>query len=591
MARGRHHVRSTLVVLAALVCTLFGASGWLPAAASAAGSSGAAAQPAAGPLRPAPPVLDDLMGRDAGESSLELPIGLGALPGARETAAYAAGRVAVGVIFLESDGARMRSTEDWSREDPSRPGQDRRQLVLEKVQNALDWWNAQSPDGSLELFLPAAGAYGVPRTVTTGYEPIRMDIRYGWGGRRSVLSDAAWRWQAMGRLGFGHDATDDKPYPETLYADTLRRRNDADWAFVVYVVDSLKDGDGMFRNGAVAYTADLFGPYAVLSYDNNGYGFDSFDAVLAHEMGHVFGALDEYAPPSAGYPSTGDLTSGYLGVRNRNAVRGGTTNYPCIMRGSDAMLDAFALGDLCPSTVGQTGLRDADADTRPDVVDTRPSFTTQLETTAASGSVTLRGTVTERPRHRGRISLGVYFRRDLSIRVPHALRYRIDGGAWQALTATDGAFGEPSEGWKLATEALTTGHHVLDLEGTTGEAAGRTRDLWAGPTPVTLELATDAAFTKTTAAVTAGSAARLYVRSTGTDTGTGITWPVPRLTPLTLVRRADNRVVARLTTGENGVWTGTVRPARSRVYEVRFAGAGQFLPPVGPAPRVSITVK
>ena len=99
-----------------------------------------------------------------------------------------------------------------------------------------------------------------------------------------------------GRLGFGHDATDDKPYPETLYADTLRRRNDADWAFVVYVVDSLKDGDGMFRNGAVAYTADLFGPYAVLSYDNNGYGFDSFDAVLAHEMGHVFGALDEYAP-------------------------------------------------------------------------------------------------------------------------------------------------------------------------------------------------------------------------------------------------------------------------------------------------------
>jgi hypothetical protein len=255
------------------------------------------------------------------------------------------------------------------------------------------------------------------------------------------------------------------------------------------------------------------------------------------------------------------------------------------------MLDAFALGDLCPSTVGQTGLRDTDADTRPDVVDTRPAFTTQLEPTAASGPVTLRGTVTERPRHRGRSSTGVYFRRDLSLRVPHALRYRVDGGAWQALTATDGGFGEPSEGWTLTTEALTTGHHVLDLEGTTGEAAGRTRDLWAGPTPVTLEFATDAAFTKTTAAIAAGSAARLYVRSTGTDTGTGIAWPVPRLTPLTLVRRADNRVVARLTTGENGVWTGTVKPARSRVYEVRFAGAAQFLPPVGQAPRVSITVK
>ena len=34
--------------------------------------------------------------------------------------------------------------------------------------------------------------------------------------------------------------------------------------------------------------------------------------------------------------------------------------------------------------------------------------------------------------------------------------------------------------------------------------------------------------------------------------------------------------MARLTTGENGVWTGTLRPARTRAYEVRFAGAGQF---------------
>jgi hypothetical protein len=574
-----------------LACALLGASAWLPAAARAAGSAGTVAQPAAGPVLPAPPVLDDLLSRDAAETALNLPIGRGALPGARETAAYAAGRVAVGVVFLESDGTRMRSTEDWSREDPSRPGQDRRQLALEKIQNALDWWNAQSPDGSLELFLPAAGAYGAPQTLKTGYEPIRMDVANGWGGRRNVLSDAAWRWQAMGRLGFGHDASDDQPYPETLYADRLRRRNDADWAFVVYVVDSLRDADGMFRNGAVAYTADLFGPYTMLSYDNDGYGFDNFDAVLAHEMGHVFGALDEYAPPSPGYPSTGDLTSGYLGVRNRNAVRGGSTDLPCIMRGSDAMLGAFALGDLCPSTVGQTGLRDTDADTRPDVVDTRPAFATQLETTAASGSVTLRGTVTERPRHRGRISMGVYFRRDLSIRVPHALQHRIDGGAWQPLTAADGAFGEPSEGWTLTTEALTAGHHVLDLEGTTGETAGRTRDLWAGPTPVTLELATDAAFSRTTATVAAGSAARLYVRSTGVDTATGTAWPVPRLTPLTLVRRADNRVVARLTTGENGVWTGTIKPVRSRVYELRFAGAGQFLAPVGPAPRVTITVK
>jgi hypothetical protein len=568
-----------LAVCALLAIALLGAIMWLPAAASAAGSFASAAP---GPVTPAPPVLDDLMGRGDGVSAPALPIGLGALPGARETAAFAAGRVAVGVVFLESDGSIMTSREDWAREDPSYPGQDRRQLVLAEIQGALDWWNARSPDGSLELFLPAAGSYGAPQTVMTGYEPIERAVKVGWQGR-PVLSDAAWRWQAMGRLGFAHDATDDTPYPETLFADRLRKRSGADWAFVVYVVDSLRDQDGMFRNGVVAYTADLFGPYCMLTYDNDGYGFANFAAVLTHEMGHVFGALDEYRPPVAGYPSTGDLRSGYLGVRNGNAVRGGTTDLPCIMRGSNAMINAFAAGDLCRWTAGQTGLRDGDADTRPDVVDTRPAFSTRLESTDADGAVTLRGTVTERPRPRGRISGGVYFRRDLSINVPHEARYRVDGGAWQPLTATDGAFGEPSEGWTLTTEPLTPGHHDLELEATTGETAGRHRDLWAGPTPVTVELATNAAFTRTAVTVPAGAATRVYVRTTSSGS------PIPRLAPLRLVRLADGKEMARLTTGENGVWTGTLRPARTRVYEVRFAGAGQFAAAV--SGRVTIRVR
>ena len=561
MTRGRHLFAFALAALTALAL--------LPAAAGAAGGTEVLT---GGPVSPAPPVLNDLMGRGAGAAAPELPIGLGALPGARETAAFAAGRVAVAVVFLESDGRIMKSAENWSREDPDRPGQERRELVLAEVQAALDWWNARSPDGSLEVFMPAAGSYGAPRTVRTGYEPIRMSVGVGWRGL-PVLSDAAWRWEVMTSLGFGHDTRDDSPKPETLYAQQVRTRNDADWAFVLYVVDSLQDSDGMFANGVVAYTADLFGPYCMLTYDNDGYQFANFDAVLAHEMGHVFGALDEYAPPAAGYPSTGNLTSGYLGVRNGNAVVGGNGGaQPCIMLGSNGTLAAFRDGDLCRWTRGQTGLRDSDADTRPDVVDTRPALTTRLETTAADGAVSLRGTVVEQPRKRGRISGGVYFRRDLSILVPHDARYRVDGGAWQPLTAVDGAFGEPSEAWALTTDPLTPGAHELELEATTGEAAGRTRILWAGDTSVDLELATDAAFTKTTVTVRAGKKARVYVRSTSAGL------PVSRLTPVKLVRVADGRVMTTLTTGEDGGWTGTIAPARTRAYEVRFAGSGQFLP-------------
>ena len=75
--------------------------------------------------------------------------------------------------------------------------------------------------------------------------------------------------------------------------------------------------------------------------------------------------------------------------------------------------------------------------------------------------------------------------------------------------------------------------------------------------------------------VAAGSPVRLYVRSTGT----GTSFPIARLAPLKLVRLADGKVMSTLTTGENGVWTGVLRPARTRAYEVRFAGAGQFLAP------------
>ena len=80
--------------------------------------------------------------------------------------------------------------------------------------------DARSPDGSLELFLPAAGSYGAPQTVPTGYEPIRRDVAVGWRGR-PVLSDAAWRWQAMGRLGFAHDATDERQLKMADFVEPL----------------------------------------------------------------------------------------------------------------------------------------------------------------------------------------------------------------------------------------------------------------------------------------------------------------------------------------------------------------------------------
>ena len=388
----------------------------------------------------------------------------------------------------------------------------------------------------------------------------------------------------MTSLGFGHDTGTTRPSPRRSTPSRVRSRNDADWAFVLYVVDSLQDSDGMFANGVVAYTADLFGPYCMLTYDNDGYQFANFDAVLAHEMGHVFGALDEYEPPAAGYPSTGDLTSGYLGVRNGNAVVGGNGGaQPCIMLGSNGTLAAFRDGDLCRWTRGQTGLRDSDADTRPDVVDTRPALATRLESTAAGGAVTparhrRRAAAQARPHQRRRV---------LPPRPQHprAARCAVQGGRRRVAAAHGGR-----RGVRRAVGGVDADHGPAHARRATswssrrrpgrrpaapGSSGPATRP-WTSSSPPTRRSR------RPTATVKAGRKARVYVRSTSAGL------PVSRLTPVKLVRVADGRVMTTLTTGENGVWTGTITPARTRAYEVRFAGAGQFL---GPSASGRVTVK
>jgi hypothetical protein len=486
-ARALRVAAAVLVGLAAAAGLVAFGPGAVPAgalpmvlASSVAGAVAAEASPTADPeaVRPAPPVLDDLRGPLAAAAALPLWSARAALPTAKQTAVFAAGSVAVSVIFVESDGSVDRDREDWGRRDRGFPG-DRRTNVLAQVEAALEWWDQRSPDGSLHLFLPAAGKYGAPQTVTTGYEAItRRTDGFASDYRQS---DAGWRWQIMRKLGFSHDATDDSPPPERAYADRVRRKNGADWAFVLYVVDSLKDADGMFPDGSVAYTVDLYGPYTVLTYDNDGYGFRNFGAVLAHEMGHQFGALDEYEPPSAGYPSTGDLFSGYLGVKNRNAVSGGITDQPCIMRGSQQTLDAYAQGKLCASTVGQTGLRVSNLDRRPDVIDTRPLFLPGQPLVATGGEVTLSGVVREQPWPHGTSTVGPTFLHDVSIYVPHEVQYRVDAGEWLPVAAADGAFDEPSERWTLRTAALAPGQHTLEVQATTGVEAGFALQVTATP--------------------------------------------------------------------------------------------------------------
>jgi hypothetical protein len=82
-------------------------------------------------------------------------------------------------------------------------------------------------------------------------------------------------------------------------ADQIRKSWGMDWAFIIFVVDSYNDAQGAYADATgfgwkrYAY-AYLNGPYLVVTYDNDGWGIDRMDRVVAHETGHIFGATDEY---------------------------------------------------------------------------------------------------------------------------------------------------------------------------------------------------------------------------------------------------------------------------------------------------------
>ena len=516
---------------------------------------------------------------------------LGALPSASQPAAFAAGSVAVSIIFPESLHSHAAETpEDWTNTDSSHsqayPGLSPREgYIVAEVSKALVWWADRNPAAHLTFVIPPLGKTGAPQQLgfnsakvagKTVFEPIDVPS----------LDDQAWRHPLMNpllkKLGLPVASATDSPPPETAWDNAVRKANGTDWAFTLYCVDSLNKSTGEFPDGAFAYTFDVFGPYTVTTWDNDGYGPDLFDGVLAHEMGHVFGALDEYAAP-AGYPSTGNLFSGYLWVRNRNAVRGGTTNDVCVMRGGNEGIAAYddtvdpSAGDggICPSSRGQIGWRDKNGNGIPDVVDTTPTVKLQPATSSDGSTATVRGVASEVPTPPGSNAQGHAFTRGISILKPHDVRYRVDGDTTWTSVATPGK--ASSEGFTFTTPALLPAtapdtaaptRHVVTVSATTGNAKTAGVVAWGAHTPVTLGLSTS------TPTITVGGKVKLTLHASDSDKPaypigflSGVTIRLPGGAPTTVATGAAGNAVASFAPRFTGAFAAALTPAGPSQFE------------------------
>jgi hypothetical protein len=261
------------------------------------------------------------------------------------------GRVVANIIFPESEG----DIENWTEEEIAD--------AMSGISLAISQYQAHASWVELDFIYNYSSYIKIPVSV----EPMQV----GQG------EDQFWMVEAFDSIGFAHGRHTTSAHYLNEYS---RAKYGADWAFTAFVVDASDHGCIRPATPYVAY-ASFGGPLMLVPYPACSFGAGiGFAQVFAHTMGHIFWALDEHSES----PLDCGLPSGYLSVRNYNVegcetATGAVEIVDCIMR--DEPFSEWPL-DICPYTLGQIGLGDANGNSVPDIYEIPPqaAFTDTMDT-------------------------------------------------------------------------------------------------------------------------------------------------------------------------------------------------------------------
>lgn len=241
--------------------------------------------------------------------------------------AFMYGDIYARVIFVESsgdlnDGAdwkEQQSIEDWTL--------DQQLNAKEQIQKAFDWWKVMTPKAHTKF----SATY---ETYNTKQEPV------------SDMSDLTWMNEIGSKI---YPAYSEEWFSDKLIygAESDRVTRLADNSFIIFVVNNKKTQR--------LFTGDMLGKYfvgiPVIILVTDGYTYaDGLAASTAHEIGHIFGALDEYRLSDPNCTDKG----GYLQIENQNA-EGCLYNEPSIMKYPRIPFATFQTSAI---TLAQVGYRD-----------------------------------------------------------------------------------------------------------------------------------------------------------------------------------------------------------------------------------------
>ncbi len=439
-------------------------------------------------------------------------------PGFYQTSGFMLGKVAVGIVYPECNGAIDACTESWTSNAMDQ--------VYTQIQSAMNWWNARM-NGRVTF------VYDQHRKVATSYEPIR----------RPQSDEGLWIAQTMTAMGYSGASYTDQVYS---YNNYLRQNYAADWGITIFVANSIVSTTGTFSDGYFAYTY-VQGPFAVMTYDNDGYGINNMAAVTAHEMGHLFGALDQYTGASTACTAT----AGYLVGQTQNSQQTGClSNQDSIMRGGTA---PYLNNLVDPYAYSQVGQRVTNAEGLPDPIYTAPLVgINSVPSPTANTNLTITGTAQDQP-------YAPASGDSMTVNNITNVQYRVDGGAWQNATASDGAFNQVTEGFTFSV-TLALGTHTIDVQATNRvnhvSAVNSVSVTIANPTATPTATAT-----RTATALPTATATATLVPPTATRTNT----PLPTSTSAATATRTSTPAATATTSGATLTPTKTATLASTTV--------------------------
>jgi hypothetical protein len=328
-----------------------------------------------------------------------------------DTGEFLLGTVSVTPVFFSSTGQTDPDTQNWSLQ-PDSQGLTEIDRVMAELTAGLDWWaeTLETLDTVHSLEFQIDRTY-VDNPFPTRFEPIDNNgadftkyvtefvIDRGYSSATSI-EDGVRRFNQDQRLAHG-----------------------TDWAFTIFVADASDDVDKMFapgsgHRGAFAFAGGLF---MVIPSTRTA-------EVFAHEMGHIFWAMDEYQ-----FGASWTNHRGYYDTQLTNAADNPAFDAPgvdqeiSIMTGFTPLEQAFAQRVSPASTLAMVGWQDSDGNGVFDVAD----VPLELE---ATGYFDLQGSTYHFVGTASAVPLinknSAGPQSDITLNRVREIQYRLDEGAW-----------------------------------------------------------------------------------------------------------------------------------------------------------------